>query len=189
MFGTRKLGRTTDSRKAMLRSMTTDLLEYGKIKTTFFRAKELQPVAEGEAEVGYHLARRRSLLLDPRDVAVRRIVYMVVYLYQLFSERTARVGDTFDGAGIDDYHESVVILRVGRVFALVAEESDIIRIIGVVEEYPLLRIRQLQYPVKPESRPDGVAVRPCVTAYHYRIVFFYAGDYLPFYISTHLRSP
>ena len=52
MFGTRKLGRTTDARKAMLRAMTTDLLEYGKIKTTFFRAKELQPVAEKMITLG-----------------------------------------------------------------------------------------------------------------------------------------
>ena len=52
MFGTRKLGRTTDARKAMLRAMTTDLLEYGKIKTTFFRAKELQPIAEKMITLG-----------------------------------------------------------------------------------------------------------------------------------------
>ena len=52
MFGTRKLGRTSDSRKAMLRAMTTNLFEYGKIETTFFRAKELQPVAEKMITLG-----------------------------------------------------------------------------------------------------------------------------------------
>ena len=46
MFGTRKLGRTSDQRKAMLRQLTTDLLENGKLETTFCRAKEVQPVAE-----------------------------------------------------------------------------------------------------------------------------------------------
>ena len=46
MPGTRKLGRTTDSRKAMLRAMVTYLFENGKIETTFYRAKEVQPVAE-----------------------------------------------------------------------------------------------------------------------------------------------
>ena len=46
MFGTRKLGRTSDQRKAMLRAMTTYLFENGKIETTFYRAKEVQPVAE-----------------------------------------------------------------------------------------------------------------------------------------------
>ena len=52
MFGTRKLGRKTDSRKAMLRAMTTNLFEYGKIETTFYRAKELQPVAEKMITLG-----------------------------------------------------------------------------------------------------------------------------------------
>ena len=46
MFGTRKLGRTSAQRKAMLRAMTTYLFENGKIETTFYRAKEAQPVAE-----------------------------------------------------------------------------------------------------------------------------------------------
>ena len=42
----RKLGRTTDQRKAMLRAMVTYLLENGQIKTTITRAKEVAPVAE-----------------------------------------------------------------------------------------------------------------------------------------------
>ena len=40
MPGTRKLGRTTDSRKAMMRAMVTYLLENGKIETTVTRAKD-----------------------------------------------------------------------------------------------------------------------------------------------------
>ena len=39
MPGTRKLGRTTDHRKAMLRAMVTYLLENGQIETTVTRAK------------------------------------------------------------------------------------------------------------------------------------------------------
>ena len=46
MFGTRKLGKTSTQRKAMLRQLVTDLLENGKLETTFFRAKEVQPVVE-----------------------------------------------------------------------------------------------------------------------------------------------
>ena len=42
----RKLGRTSDQRKAMLRAMVTYLLENGQIKTTVTRAKEAAPVAE-----------------------------------------------------------------------------------------------------------------------------------------------
>ena len=52
MFGTRKLGKTTAQRKAMLRQLVTDLLENGKIETTFYRAKEVQPVAEKMITLG-----------------------------------------------------------------------------------------------------------------------------------------
>ena len=46
MPGARKLGRTTDHRKAMLRAMVTFLLENGKIETTVTRAKEVRAMAE-----------------------------------------------------------------------------------------------------------------------------------------------
>ena len=42
----RKLGPTSDQRRAMLRAMVTYLLENGQIKTTITRAKEVAPVAE-----------------------------------------------------------------------------------------------------------------------------------------------
>ena len=42
----RKLGRTSEQRRAMLRAMVTYLLENGQIKTTITRAKEVAPVAE-----------------------------------------------------------------------------------------------------------------------------------------------
>lgn len=42
----RKLGRAADKRKAMLRSLTTSLLENGRIVTTETRAKEVQSIAE-----------------------------------------------------------------------------------------------------------------------------------------------
>ena len=43
----RKLGRTSSQRKALLRSQVTDLLYYGKIKTTEAKAKEIRKIAEG----------------------------------------------------------------------------------------------------------------------------------------------
>ncbi len=46
MPGTRKLGRTTDHRMAMLRAMVTFLFENGKIETTVTRAKEVRSMAE-----------------------------------------------------------------------------------------------------------------------------------------------
>ena len=52
MAGTRKLGRTTDQRKAMLRAMVTYLIESGKIETTVTRAKEVRTVAEKMITLG-----------------------------------------------------------------------------------------------------------------------------------------
>ena len=46
MPGTRKLGRASDHRKAMLRAMVTYLLDNGKIETTVTRAKEVRSVSE-----------------------------------------------------------------------------------------------------------------------------------------------
>ena len=52
MPGTRKLGRATDHRKAMLRAMVTYLLENGQIETTVTRAKEVRAVAEKMITIG-----------------------------------------------------------------------------------------------------------------------------------------
>lgn len=46
MAGNRKLGKPTDARMAMLKQQTTDLLNYGQLKTTVTRAKEIAPLAE-----------------------------------------------------------------------------------------------------------------------------------------------
>lgn len=40
------LGKAQDQRKALLRSLATELFTYGEIKTTMARAKALQPYAE-----------------------------------------------------------------------------------------------------------------------------------------------
>ena len=46
MPGTRKLGRASDHRKAMLRAMVTYLFENGRIETTVTRAKEVRSMTE-----------------------------------------------------------------------------------------------------------------------------------------------
>ena len=64
MPGTRKLGRPTDHRKAMLRGMVTYLFENGKIETTVYRAKEVRPIAEKMITLAKNptLANKRALL-------------------------------------------------------------------------------------------------------------------------------
>ena len=46
MATNRKLGRTTDIRMAMLRTLTTDLILHGKVETTLPRAKEVKAIAD-----------------------------------------------------------------------------------------------------------------------------------------------
>ena len=64
MPGTRKLGRTTAHRNAMLRGMVTLLLKNGQIETTLTRAKEVRSMAEKMITLGKKntLASRRAAL-------------------------------------------------------------------------------------------------------------------------------
>ena len=52
MPGTRKLGKTTDQRKAMLRQQVTDFLANGRMETTVTRCKEIAPLAEKMITLG-----------------------------------------------------------------------------------------------------------------------------------------
>ena len=61
MPGTRKLGRTSDHRKAMLRAMVTFLFETGKIETTATRAKEVRAMAEKMVTLGKRKTCMRSV--------------------------------------------------------------------------------------------------------------------------------
>jgi large subunit ribosomal protein L17 len=52
MPGTRKLGKPTAQRMAMLRQMVTDFIDYGKMETTVTRCKEIQPLVEKMITLG-----------------------------------------------------------------------------------------------------------------------------------------
>ncbi|MCI7623543.1 MAG: 50S ribosomal protein L17 [Clostridiales bacterium] len=52
MPGTRKLGKTTSQRMAMLRQQVTDFLDLGRMETTVTRAKEIAPLAEKMISLG-----------------------------------------------------------------------------------------------------------------------------------------
>ena len=77
MPGTRKLGRATDSRKAMLRAMVTYLFENGKIETTVTRAKEVRSMAEKMVTLGkkedLHSKRQVFSYITKEDVAKKVI--------------------------------------------------------------------------------------------------------------------
>ena len=72
MAGTRKLGRTSDHRNAMLRGMVTYLLENGSIETTVTRAKEVRAMAEKMITLGkvdsLHNKRQALAYITKRDV-------------------------------------------------------------------------------------------------------------------------
>ena len=73
MPGTRKLGRTSDHRRAMMRAMVTYLFENGKIETTVTRAKEVRAVAEKMITLGktdtLHAKRQVFAYITKEDVA------------------------------------------------------------------------------------------------------------------------
>ena len=72
MPGTRKLGRATDARMAMLRALVTFLLENGKIETTVTRAKEVRSTAEKMITLGktntLHTRRQAMSYITKEDV-------------------------------------------------------------------------------------------------------------------------
>ena len=76
MPGTRKLGRATDHRKAMLRAMVTYLLENGKIETTVTRAKEVSAMTEKMitlGQAGALHAKRQALAYITKESVVKKL--------------------------------------------------------------------------------------------------------------------
>ena len=76
MPGTRKLGRASDHRMAMLRGLTTYLLEHGRIETTVTRAKEVRSLAEKMitiAKVPTLANKRRVLAFVTKEDVVKKL--------------------------------------------------------------------------------------------------------------------
>lgn len=75
MPGTRKLGRTSAHRTAMLRAMVTFLLENGKIETTVTRAKEVRAMAEKYITLAkdnsLHSKRQAMAFITKEDVVAK----------------------------------------------------------------------------------------------------------------------
>ena len=75
MPGTRKLGRASDHRDAMLRNLVTSLLENGKIETTVQKAKETRSMAEKMITLGkantLHTRRQALSYITKEDVVTK----------------------------------------------------------------------------------------------------------------------
>jgi len=85
MPGTRKLGRPTDHRIAMMRGMVTALLENGRIETTLYRAKELRSVADKMVTLGkkntLH-SRRQALAFITKEDIVSKLFNEIAPRYE-----------------------------------------------------------------------------------------------------------
>ena len=76
MPGTRKLGKPTDQRMAMLRQQVTDLLDFGRLETTITRCKEIGPLTEKMITLGKKggLANyRQALSFITREDVVKKL--------------------------------------------------------------------------------------------------------------------
>lgn len=76
MPGTRKLGRVTANRMAMLRGMVTLLLEKGKVDTTVTRAKEVRALADKMITLGKKntlASRRQALAFITKEDVVKKL--------------------------------------------------------------------------------------------------------------------
>lgn len=90
MPGTRKLGRTTAHRTAMLRAMVTFLFENGKIETTVTRAKEVSSMAEKMITIA------KTNDLHNKRLAMSFITNEAV-VYKLFNEIAPKYADRNGG--------------------------------------------------------------------------------------------
>jgi large subunit ribosomal protein L17 len=76
MPGTRKLGKPTDQRMAMLKQQVTDLLDKGRLETTITRAKEVKPLAEKMITLGKTntlASRRQAMGFITREDVVTKV--------------------------------------------------------------------------------------------------------------------
>ena len=85
MPGTRKLGRPTAHRNAMLRGMVTYLIENGSIETTLTRAKEVRSLAEKMITLGKKntlASRRAALAYITKEDVVKKLFDEVAPKYE-----------------------------------------------------------------------------------------------------------
>lgn len=110
MPGTRKLGRTTDHRKAMLRGMVTYLFENGKVETTVIRAKEVRAMAEKMITIAkdnsLH-ARRQVLAYVTKEDVVKNLFDVIAPRYADVNGGYTRITKT--GARRGDAAEMCII--------------------------------------------------------------------------------
>jgi len=122
MPGTRKLGRTTAHRRAMLRGMVTLLLKNGQVETTLTRAKEVRSMAEKMITLGKKntLASRRAAYAYITDGEVVRKLFNEIA--PTYAERQGGYTQIFKmGPRRGDAAEMAIVKLIAE--APVAEEA------------------------------------------------------------------
>ena len=114
MAGSRKLGRASDHRQAMLRAMVTFLLEKGKIETTVTRAKEVRAMTEKMITLGktndLH-SKRQAFAYITKEAVVKKLFDEIAPKYKDVNGGYTRIIKTGPRRG--DAAEMCIIELVG----------------------------------------------------------------------------
>ena len=94
------LGKAQDQRKALLRSLATELFTYGEIKTTMTRAKALKPYAENVIT-----------LAKKGDLAARRLAGKFIYDKEIGNFINVETGEVVEAKGEDKKVVAQTVLR------------------------------------------------------------------------------
>lgn len=94
------LGKAQDQRKALLRSLATELFTYGEIKTTMTRAKALKPYAEGIIT-----------LAKKGDLAARRLAGKFIYDKEIGNFINVETGEILEAKSEDKKVVAQTVLR------------------------------------------------------------------------------
>ena len=103
------LGKAQDQRKALLRSLCTELITYGEIKTTMARAKALRPYAEGIIT-----------LAKKGDLAAIRQAARHIYNKETGKYMDLKTGEVFDAAVADKKLAPQTVLR--KLFTVIGKQ-------------------------------------------------------------------
>ena len=94
------LGKAQDQRKALLRSLATELFTYGEIKTTMTKAKALKPYAENVIT-----------LAKKGDLAARRLAGKFIYDKEIGNFINVETGEVVEAKGEDKKVVAQTVLR------------------------------------------------------------------------------
>ena len=94
------LGKAQDQRKALLRSLATELFTYGEIKTTMTRAKALKSYAENVIT-----------LAKKGDLSARRLAGKFIYDKEIGNFINVETGEVLEAKGEDKKVVAQTVLR------------------------------------------------------------------------------